>query len=61
MMKKSENKKKCDFNLIRIRLHKINGQISVVERMLNEKHNFTDILQQLIVARDEWYTAKKIS
>ncbi|MDP2684741.1 MAG: metal-sensitive transcriptional regulator [bacterium] len=41
----------CDLNSICVRLHRINGQVSAVERMLNEKRDFIDILQQLVAAR----------
>lgn len=41
----------CDLKSICIRLHRINGQVTAVERMLNEKRDFVDILQQLVAAR----------
>jgi len=48
---KKLSKDLCDLNSICVRLHRINGQVAAVERMLNEKRDFVDILQQLIAAR----------
>ena len=42
----------CDLKAICIRLHRINGQVTAVERMLNNKRDFVDILQQLVAARE---------
>jgi len=42
----------CDLNAICIRLHRINGQISGIEKMLNEKRDYVDIIQQLVAARE---------
>ncbi len=48
---KSKNNDACDLNSICVRLHRINGQVTAVEKMLNEKRDFVDILQQLVAAR----------
>ncbi|XOU94397.1 MAG: metal-sensitive transcriptional regulator [Candidatus Kerfeldbacteria bacterium] len=50
-MNKQEDNNKCDLKSICNRLHRINGQVTAVERMLNEKSDFTAILQQLVAAR----------
>ncbi len=41
----------CDLESISKRLHRLNGQVGSVERMLREKRDFTHILQQIIAAR----------
>ena len=41
----------CNLEAICVRLHRVNGQITAVEKMLNEKRDFVDILQQLVAAR----------
>jgi len=53
---KSINKKAgrvgaCDLSLISSRLHRISGQVTAVERMLKNKRDFVEVLQQIIAAR----------
>jgi len=43
--------KGCDLSSIYSRLHRINGQVLAVERMLKGKHDCSKVLQQLIAAR----------
>lgn len=49
--KTSEMVAKCDLSSVCHRLHRVNGQVKAVERMLNEQRDFLDILQQLVAAR----------
>ncbi len=41
----------CDLSPISSRLHKINGQVTAVERMIENKRDCVEVLQQIIAAR----------
>ena len=41
----------CDLSPISSRLHRINGQVTAVERMLENKRDCVEVLQQIIAAR----------
>jgi len=42
----------CDLSSIYNRLHRINGQIRAVERMLFQKRDCLAVLQQIVAARE---------
>ncbi|MBU0964029.1 metal-sensitive transcriptional regulator [Patescibacteria group bacterium] len=43
---------RCDLESICHRLHRINGQVLAIEKMLMEKRDFVQILQQTVAARE---------
>lgn len=58
MSKKLTNKGKndyikdaCDIPAICNRLHRISGQVNAVEKMIHDKRDYVEILQQVMAAR----------
>ena len=50
--KKNQKTRECDESHIYSRLHRIQGQVVGIERMLEEKRDCVSIIQQIVAARE---------